>query len=83
MKTHDLRCWPEYFQPVADGSKTLELRRDDRGFAVGDMLNLREYDPLIPAYTGASIHVQITHIVRGGEWLAPGYAALSIRKDIY
>ena len=25
----------------------------------------------------------ITHIVRGGEWLSPGYAALSIRKDVY
>ena len=83
MKTHELRCWPESFQPVSDGSKTLELRRDDRGYAVGDMIYLREYDPLRPGYTGETITVQITHIVRGGEWLAPVYVALSIRKDMY
>lgn len=79
MKIHDLKCWPEHFDPVARGHKTVELRLNDRNYQVGDVLYLREYEPLERAYTGRSVHALITHIVSGGEWLAPGYVALSIR----
>lgn len=42
---HELKIWPEYFELVATGHKTVELRReDDRQFAVGDVLELREWD---------------------------------------
>lgn len=43
--THELKIWPKYFEAVTHGSKTVELRReDDRQFAVGDVLVLREWD---------------------------------------
>ena len=42
---HDLKVWPAFFDPLADGTKPFEARKDDRGFAVGDVLHLREYDP--------------------------------------
>jgi hypothetical protein len=46
-KTHELRCWPEFFQPTLNAHKRFELRRDDRGgFQVGDQLLLREWDHL-------------------------------------
>lgn len=45
MKMHELKILPEYFEKVLDGSKTFELRKDDRGFNVGDILILREYIP--------------------------------------
>lgn len=88
--THYLKLLPEYFQAILDGRKTDELRReDDRTFAVGDVLVLREYIPtplyaldFIPnpyGYTGRSVTVTVTYIVRDTEWLQPGVAALSIR----
>lgn len=77
---HELRCWPEYFQSVRDGSKPFELRRDDRGYAVGHTLLLREYDPMTPGYTGEALRVRVTYCLRGGEWLAPGYVCMGIAR---
>lgn len=46
MPVHYLKIYPEYFEAVISGQKTVELRReDDRQFAVGDVLVLREWDP--------------------------------------
>ena len=44
---HELKTWPEFFQPTLNGIKRFELRRDDRpdGFQVGDELLLKEWDP--------------------------------------
>ena len=52
MTVHELKTWPEYFQALLDGRKTFELRLDDRGFKVGDLLLLREYDRCADEYTG-------------------------------
>ncbi|EAA9058603.1 DUF3850 domain-containing protein [Salmonella enterica] len=41
-KTHKLKILPEYFDPVAAGLKRAELRRSDRDFQFGDVLELCE-----------------------------------------
>lgn len=80
--THVLKIWPEHFQAVLDGLKTVELRREDtRRFAVGDRLILREWDPNTQAYTGRETTVEVTHVLRdeAGQWLQPQVVALSFR----
>ena len=42
---HELKCWPAFFDAVARGEKTFEIRKDDRGFQRGDRLRLLKYDP--------------------------------------
>lgn len=42
---HELKIWPQYYCRVADGSKTFEVRDNDRGFQSGDTVVLKEWDP--------------------------------------
>lgn len=40
MQTHKLKTLPPYWDAVRRGEKTFEVRRDDRGFQKGDILEL-------------------------------------------
>lgn len=42
---HELKIWPMYYCRVADGSKTFEVRDNDRAFQSGDLVVLKEWDP--------------------------------------
>lgn len=76
---HDLKILPQYFQAVWDDRKRCELRKDDRGYRVGDIICLREWDG--EKYTGSALLVEITHILRNcPEYgLAEGFCILSIK----
>jgi len=78
MKTHELKTTQPHFEHVRSGVKRAEIRRDDRGFAVGDVLVLREYDPASCSYSGREVEVRVTHVLSGFEGLAAGYVSLSI-----
>lgn len=68
---HELKIWPQYYCRVADGSKTFEVRKNDRGFQPGDTLVLQEYDPFTPydkapgpvGYTGNSLEFKIGYVL--------------------
>lgn len=78
-REHELKTWPPYFEGVVDGSKTFEVRREDRPFAVGDVLVLREWDPKLERYTGRSTKRSITYLMRGGRFgLERGYVVLGL-----
>lgn len=62
--THALKTWKEYFPLLVDGTKTFELRKDDRPFEVGDTLLAQEFDKDIKTYTGNEIKFEITYILR-------------------
>ncbi len=78
MTIHTLKCWPEYFEPLISGAKTLDLRLDDRGYVVGDILHSREWEPMLHSYSGRECWHRVTHIVRNYEGLRPGYVAMSV-----
>ncbi len=76
---HVLKTWPEVFRDVWDAKKTFEFRKDDRGFRVGDTLTLREWNPEIEAYTGYSLDVYVSYLLRGGQFGLPeGYVIMQI-----
>ena len=81
MKTHELKTVQPHFENVRSGVKRAEIRRDDRGFAVGDVLVLREYDAATDSYSGREVEVRVTHVLAGYEALAPGFVMLSIEPQ--
>ncbi|MDP2666467.1 MAG: DUF3850 domain-containing protein [Candidatus Diapherotrites archaeon] len=56
------KVWPEFFQSVLDGMKTYDLRLADFTISPGDILVLREWDPISKAYTGRKIEKNVTYI---------------------
>lgn len=76
MAEHELKCWPLPFQATIDRQKHHEVRRADRPFAVGDMLFLREWDPLVDGevkYTGRTLRARVTYISAPSSWELPGH----------
>lgn len=77
---HELKCWPLYFESIVDGTKTFEIRRNDRGFHAGDILLLREWSP-VSLYTGRATCRRITYLLGscvGITGLEPGHVIMSI-----
>jgi len=75
---HDLKTLPEYFKQVESGIKKFECRKDDRNYKVGDVLNLKEYDP-DNGYTGAGVQRTVTYILRDFDGLAPGWVIMGLK----
>lgn len=42
---HDLKIWPIHFSRIVDGTKTFEIRENDRYFQPDDTVTLHEWDP--------------------------------------
>lgn len=61
--SHELKCWPAFFDAIASGAKRHDLRRAiDRDFRVGDALLLCEYDPDGGRYTGRRQTAVVTYV---------------------
>lgn len=80
-KTHELKTYPQYFQQTLEGNKSFEIRLNDRGFQVGDIVILREWDNI--KYSGREIKGRIKYILDDKFiGLSKGYVALSLNFEI-
>ena len=76
MTKHILKIEERWFDRVASGEKTSELRScEDRDFQVGDTLLLR-----VQNEREKQLEVKVTHVLREAEGLEKGYAILSFKK---
>jgi hypothetical protein len=81
MREHNLKTVQPFFNEVLNGSKTFEVRKNDRGgFAVGDSLILEEYVPMGEGYTGQAIIREVTYVLDSPEYCKPGYVVLGINN---
>lgn len=78
---HDLKILPEYYRAVLERRKTFEVRRNDRPFAIGDSICLREYDELNGGYTGRVWYGDITYILDSPLYCKRGFIIMSIVED--
>ena len=84
---HELKSWPEFFEAILNGRRTHELRRNDRGFKVGDLVLLREYNRYTDTFTGRTCKVEVTSITSteepcavSNEALNKNFCILSVKK---
>lgn len=58
------KIWPQYFDAIASGKKTFELRLADFECNLGDTLMLREWNPDTKKYTGRRLEKEVTYVVK-------------------
>lgn len=78
QKVHQIRIAKTYFDDVANGIKTFELRKNDRNYKTGDILELMEFAD--GRNTGRVVRMIVTYMLEGYAGLEEGYCILGIRK---
>ena len=92
MRYHELKTEPVYFDAVETGEKTFEVRKNDRFFQSGDIVDLLKYDPdpkrmayvTDSGYSGLArnarrLRFRVGPILQGGQFgIEPGYCAFSL-----
>jgi len=80
-KTHTVKVLPIWYERLDSGSKTCEIRKNDRDYQTGDWLELVYFNPDKPNHevTYPVLKFVITHVLNGFG-LEPGYCALSLRR---
>lgn len=84
---HRVKSWTMFFMGIIDGTRTSDIRLDDRRYCVGDILMLHEFDPVKQEYTGRVQDATITYIQKNKsnpcaishDAIKDGYAVLSIK----
>ena len=79
MAVHALKIHPKFYAELVAGRKHHELRKNDRNYAVGDILELREWDPETGKFTGNMKSRKVTYITAGAQGLVRDYVILSVQ----
>ena len=81
QKVHQIRLAKPYFDDVANGIKTFELQKNDRGYKKGDILEMMEFAD--GKNTGRMVKVLVTYILEDYTGIEDGYCimATKLMKD--
>ncbi len=83
-RTHTLKTWPEPFAAIKDGRKRFEYRKNDRGYAVGDVIDLTWWEPMDRADGGYYDHDQVVRVIvtyiTHGFGIPEGYCVMSFER---
>lgn len=78
-KVHDIKIGKEFFEDVKNNVKTFELRKNDRNYKVGEILELHEYEA--GEETGRTCRKLITYMLKEFTGLQDGYCILGIKDE--
>ena len=76
---HKLKVWPEYFYFLWTNQKTFEIRKNDRGFKIGDSLSLKEWNSQTQKYTGRKLVRKISYMIQGKFGLPEDICVMQLR----
>ena len=75
-KTHEVKIAVSYYGDIVSGKKRFELRKNDRGYKVGDSLKMLEFKD--GKHTGRTIDADIIYMLEDYTGLEEGYCILGI-----
>lgn len=75
QKVHIIRLGASFFDDVRSGRKSFELRKNDRGYKQGDILEMMEFAD--GRNTGRSVRVLVTYILEDYTGLEDGYCIMA------
>lgn len=84
LTVHILKTLDLYFDAVQAGTKTFEVRKNDRAFQTGDLLHLERWEKdrfnsLYPSFPAQSVTKKITYLLQGGQFgIDAGYCVLGL-----
>jgi hypothetical protein len=84
MRVHRLKTLAPYWHRIQQGDKTFEIRKNDRDFQVGDILELEFVESINPNIQSANwapmiINAKVKYLFPGGQYgLEVGYCIMSI-----
>lgn len=80
MEIHHLKTHTDYFNQVAHGNKTFEVRKNDRNFQTFDILCLENYDGQNNQYKYGYVLAEVTYILKGGQFgIEDGYVVMGLK----
>lgn len=65
ITVHHLKAWRDTFEPIYAGTRTFDIRLDDRRFKTGELVEFHEWNERDKAATGRKIRKTITIVVHG------------------
>lgn len=77
---HFLKTVQPYFDNQKSGAKPFEVRKNDRDFAVGDILCLQEFAPP-DTYTGQELLREVTYILDDPDYCKDGFVVLGTKGE--
>lgn len=75
QKVHHIKLGATFFEEVASGEKTFELRKNDRDYKKGDILEMMEFKD--GKNTGRTVRVLVTYILEEFAGLEDGYCTMA------
>lgn len=80
MKIHRVKCYRRFFEQITSGEKQYEIRRNDRDYKPGELLELNE--TVDAEYTNRAALYEITSVMLDSDFpdgIKSGFAVLGIR----
>lgn len=82
QRIHQIRLGVQFFEDVCSGAKPFEIRKNDRDYKTGDILEMMEF--VNGMHTGRSVKVLVTYILDAYTGIKDGYCIMGtslINKD--
>ena len=75
---HAVKIEPQYYEAVRNGTKTFEIRKNDRDYREDDYIALNELNDSHNGYTGRCLLCRITYIINDERFCKEGFVTLAI-----